>query len=234
MPRHHRVISCWPLILAVGGLLFVLGVASCAGGPPSAVTPSPSAPTATPVPTPTPTPVPTPTPRPPLVLRLNWIKVGEAEDFAGVNRAELYGFYVVSDKQTTEPGRFPRASHYGSYVNGTKQNVSLILFESRQVGPILKLYMAVWEQDGDCLEGRLVEALEPGIALLAGADLTLGIVASLVAQVVNEARASGCTTDDFLGEYEEIWFESEGWGEGTHEVISTNGNITFNFTIRRR
>ena len=62
-------------------------------------------------------------------------------------------------------------------------------------------------------------------------EIALGV---LVSQEVNDARKSGCTSDDLLGEYEEVWFTVDLWGEGTHEVDSTNGNITLNFTIEVR
>jgi len=177
-----------------------------------------------------PTPIPTPTPHPSVTLRLNWVKAELAEDVPGFNRGELFGIYIATDGENATQGRIPRTGHYGLYVNNTQQSVGLLLFDSSEVGSKLKLYLALWEQDGACLSDYLSVAVPAVLAVSSGGltEIALGTLMS------NEVMKSGCTSDDLLGEYEEVWFMVDRWGEGTHEVFSANGNITLNFTIEVR
>lgn len=122
---------------------------------------------------------------------------------------------------------------YGSYVNNTQQSVGRLLFDSSELGSKLKLYLALWEQDGACLSDYLSRAVPATLAASNG-GLTEIALGTLMSNEVNDARRSGCTSDDLLGEYEEVWFVVDRWGEGTHEVDSTNGNIALNFTIEVR
>ena len=91
------------------------------------------------------------------------------------------------------------------------------------------MYVGLWEEDGPCLGDHLLRVLPDIVPLLAG-DLTA--IVQLITRETEEAEASGCTLDDLLGVYEEVWFASERWGVGEHEEASTNGNVTLNFTIQ--
>ena len=210
----------------VSGWLTALVLLAVACGPSSTATQPPT-------PIPAPTTIPTPTPHPSVTLRLNWVKAELAEDVPGFNRGELFGIYIVTNEEKATQGRIPRTGVYGSYVNNTQQSVGLLLFDSSEVGSKLKLYLALWEQDGACLSDYLSGAVPAVLAASSGGltEIALGV---LVSQEVNDARKSGCTSDDLLGEYEEVWFTVDLRGEGTHEVDSTNGNITLNFTIEVR
>jgi len=180
-----------------------------------------------------PTLVPTPTPHPSVTLRLNWVKAKLAEDIPGFNRGELFGIYIVTDEEKATQGRIPRTGVYGLYKNNTQQSVGLLLFDSSEVGSKLKLYFALWEQDGACMADLLIGAVPAVLAASSGGltEIALGV---LMSQQVNDARKSGCTSDDLLGEYEDVWFTVDRWGEGTHEVDSADGNVTLNFTIQVR
>ena len=77
----------------------------------------------------------------------------------------------------------------------------------------------------------LIKAL-PVIVGLGSSGLGQAAFGAAFSQVTSEARASGCTSDDLLGEYEQVWFASGHWGAGEHEEASSNGNVTLNFTIQ--
>ena len=213
-------------VIAVAGLLCLL-LAGCQGD-----FSSPSAPgRSVPAPRPTATFTPTPTPLPPIALRLNWVKADEAEDVQGFSAGELFGLFVVTDGKKTQSGRFPPTGVYGSYRNSSTQQVGQLLFHSPKASDALRLYLALWEQDG-CLGDYLAIAVT--LLNLGTGGLAEGIISSIIAEKVEEARASAgptCDQDDQLGAYEKVWSKADQWGVGTHEVRSANDNVTFNFTI---
>lgn len=163
-----------------------------------------------------------------------------AEDFPGINAAELFGFYVVTDGTTTESGRFPPEGVYGPYRNNARQDIDLELFRSPRVGRALKLYLALWEQDG-CLGDYVAVALRVlSVANFNLLDFATGVLAedvfsSALGDIVEEGRAEvTCGLDDELGEYEHLWLAADRWGVGTHTVESDEGGVTFNFKIEMR
>lgn len=163
-----------------------------------------------------------------------------AEDFPGINAAELFGFYVVTDGTKTESGRFPPEGVYGPYRNNTRQDIDLELFRSPRAGRALKLYLALWEQDG-CLGDYVAVALRVlNVANFNLLDFATGALAedvfsSALSDIVEEGRAEvTCGLDDELGEYEHLWLAADRWGMGTHTVESGDGNVTFNFEIETR
>jgi hypothetical protein len=143
---------------------------------------------------------------------------------------EQYIYIAATDGKTTKEARIP--SNNEEYLslerNQTKAVYETITFP--QVGSYLSLFIVAYEKDSSDFEALVTQALSSAAltTVTGGAGMGIeslfsGFLSQMIAAIIG-------SEDDFLGQCERVWYQSQGWGAG-NEYSITNENLRVWFRI---
>lgn len=164
------------------------------------------------------------TKNPRLVVRLDRIGViDNGEDFFRElidKHGEIFIGVVVKDGINTWKRRLPAEGYY-KLADNTAIEVRELIFTSDAIGDYLSINIIGFENDGGTAEELLVQALN--IAATSSFGPLGSIMLSLAGVGFTDTfKDIANLKDDYLGEYNEEWPQSDNWGIGSYEDIRCN------------
>jgi len=143
---------------------------------------------------------------------------------------EQYIYIATTDGKTTKEARIP--SNNEEYLS-LERNQTEAVYETitfPQVGSYLRLFIVAYEKDSSDFEAVVTQALSSAAltTVTGGAGMGIeslfsGFLSQIIATIIG-------SEDDFLGQCERVWYQSQGWGAG-NEYSITNENLRVWFRI---
>jgi hypothetical protein len=183
------------------------------------------------------------TSNPPIRIWIEKIGVGEnGEEGELLREYDLLGrpakgeeciSLLVQDEKTSVQKVF----HYSLHKDEVK-GVDLLVFDTKEVGDHLRLFVTSFEDDGGNTEQLVYQAM--GKIAATGFDLPISVllkiagvdISSIFADIFADLFASG---DDFMGSYGQDWNISNDWGVGEYgeiECLRENGHVGLRLWFR--
>jgi len=146
------------------------------------------------------------------------------------------GFFITDGKTNSTPS-IPDKGCYSlkqDEILPVEPLEASLLFETKEVGDYLRLFVTAYEQDGGFKEDLLYKVMDKVTGLCMGTPTSL--LLDLSGVDFSEIYAEICgQEDDWLGSYESLWNSSNNWGVGSYVDIQCkreNGNIGLRLWFR--
>lgn len=165
---------------------------------------------------------------PPISVTLDKVGVyGCGESWLRGPTGEQYLYVIVTDGETTLDLRVPAAGHF-ELADNEVVSVNRKIFSTTEVDDYLRFFVTAWEADGEGFEQLIYDAIALAATIAVEAETGGTGLAFIFTDLLSELIGSLVgAEDDALGNYEHIWFSTDSWGVGSHQVAADDLRLWF-------